>query len=410
MTPNILLVFLLLSPVLIILLTEKSKIANQIGSILIAYALGVLLGNINILPSQSSFLSSYLSGHSNISLADIEYLVEKGIIPSTDLAAFKIFRIQDFLMALSIPPALFSLNIRSWFHMAGKTLLAMLLGIGALMVVIVFVDLIYRPRIPEMDKIVGMLTGLYTGGTPNLAALKMMLNIDVDTYIKVHTYDMVPSVLYLFFLMSFGKNLFRKFLGKYPVKNGSGAENTKYEENTYKGIFTRRILIPLLAALGLAVLIFGISGILSLAVGKDKQMLVVILTITTLSILAAMIPRINKIAKTFEAGMYFILLFSVTVASMADVNRLVNISADLFSAITVTIFATLVLHTLLCKIFRIDGDTMVITSTALVCSPPFVPPVAGALKNREVIIGGLTVGIIGYAVGNYLGVLVTFIL
>ncbi|MFA5817626.1 MAG: hypothetical protein WC865_18650, partial [Bacteroidales bacterium] len=29
--------------------------------------------------------------------------------------------------------------------------------------------------------------------------------------------------------------------------------------------------------------------------------------------------------------------------------------------------------------------------------------VAGALKNKEVIISGITVGLIGYAIGNYLG-------
>ena len=53
--------------------------------------------------------------------------------------------------------------------------------------------------------------------------------------------------------------------------------------------------------------------------------------------------------------------------------------------------------------FRIDTDTMLITSTALICSPPFVPVVAGALRNKEIIITGITVGIIGYAIGNYLG-------
>jgi uncharacterized membrane protein len=30
--------------------------------------------------------------------------------------------------------------------------------------------------------------------------------------------------------------------------------------------------------------------------------------------------------------------------------------------------------------------------------------VAGALKNKEIIITGLTVGIIGYAIGNYIGI------
>ena len=36
--------------------------------------------------------------------------------------------------------------------------------------------------------------------------------------------------------------------------------------------------------------------------------------------------------------------------------------------------------------------------------------IAGALKNREVILTGLAVGIAGYAVGNYLGILIAYLL
>jgi len=51
-----------------------------------------------------------------------------------------------------------------------------------------------------------------------------------------------------------------------------------------------------------------------------------------------------------------------------------------------------------------------ITSVAMVFSPPFVPMMAGVLKNRHIILSGLTVGIIGYAIGNYLGVLLALLL
>ena len=68
------------------------------------------------------------------------------------------------------------------------------------------------------------------------------------------------------------------------------------------------------------------------------------------------------------------------------------------------------LQLLLSKIFIIDTDTMIITSTALVCSPPFVPVVAGALRNREIVVPGITIGIVGYAIGNYLGFLLSELL
>jgi uncharacterized membrane protein len=74
------------------------------------------------------------------------------------------------------------------------------------------------------------------------------------------------------------------------------------------------------------------------------------------------------------------------------------------------IFGSLFIHILLSKIFKIDADTTMTTSVALICSPPFVPVIGGGLKNSKVIIPGLTVGIIGYALGNYLGAIVAELL
>jgi uncharacterized membrane protein len=73
-------------------------------------------------------------------------------------------------------------------------------------------------------------------------------------------------------------------------------------------------------------------------------------------------------------------------------------------------FASHALHIFIARIFNIDADTVLISGSALICSPPFVPVVAGAIKNRDVILTGLVVGIAGYAVGNYLGIAVAYIL
>ncbi|MCK5820655.1 MAG: DUF819 family protein, partial [Bacteroidales bacterium] len=91
-------------------------------------------------------------------------------------------------------------------------------------------------------------------------------------------------------------------------------------------------------------------------------------------------------------------------------NNLVNISIDLFLYVALAVWGSLILHILLSMIFKVDTDTVIITSAALAFSPPFVPVVAGALKNKEVLIPGLTVGIIGYALGNYLGISLAYLL
>ena len=118
----------------------------------------------------------------------------------------------------------------------------------------------------------------------------------------------------------------------------------------------------------------------------------------------------DGIEKSFQLGMYFILIFCIVVASMADIRQLANISFSLFWYVALAMFGSHISHAFIAKLFRIDADTVIISGSALVCAPPFVPVVAGALKNREVILTGLVVGIAGYALGNYLGVLVAYIL
>jgi uncharacterized membrane protein len=136
-----------------------------------------------------------------------------------------------------------------------------------------------------------------------------------------------------------------------------------------------------------------------------SQMVVVILTITTLAILGSLIPWLNRIEKTFQLGMYFILVFSFVVSSMADLAIIFSIGfLGLFLYVLYAYFGTLILHLILSRIFKVNADDFLITTTAFVFSPPFVPVVAAAMKNKDVIITGITVGILGYVLGNYLGV------
>jgi uncharacterized membrane protein len=89
---------------------------------------------------------------------------------------------------------------------------------------------------------------------------------------------------------------------------------------------------------------------------------------------------------------------------MASFKALVNIDVAIMLFIVFSIFGSMALHALLCAPFKIDTDTFIIVSASAICSPPLVPVVADGLKNREVLLSGLTTGIIGYAIGNYLGI------
>ena len=95
---------------------------------------------------------------------------------------------------------------------------------------------------------------------------------------------------------------------------------------------------------------------------------------------------------------------------MTNISTLVNINWPLMLFVIVCIIGSMLLHGLLCRFFKIDTDTFIITSVSAICSPPFVPPVAEGLKNRMVLLSGIITGIIGYAVGNYLGISLSYLL
>ncbi|NBC83139.1 MAG: DUF819 family protein [Bacteroidetes bacterium] len=389
-------------PIGIIYLTGKSKLANRIGSVIIAYGVGLILSHSGIIPKASGELKNQL--HQS------ESQMNEQTLSNADKAYVKIYRWQETLSSLSIalalPLLLFSLNVKQWFKMAGKTFVS--LAIAIVSVFIVIMAAFYWFEADYSWKIGGMLVGLYTGGTPNLASLKIMLGLDAETYLLLHTYDMVVSFFYLVFLMTIGKWLFRKFLTR--NQGVMDDHNSTWANNGYNGFFNKKNLLPLSMAFGLDILILLLAGSITLLTPKNMDPVIAILTITSLGILLSFNKKINNFPKTFELGMYFILMFSIVIASMVNIHTLLHINYELLRLVSVVVFGTLIMHLLLSKIFKVDADTVMITSAALICSPPFVPLVAESLKNKQIIVGGLTIGIIGYAIGNYLGGAVSLLL
>ena len=384
------LLFYFIFPSLIIFLCRKSSVMNKIGEILLLYIVGILISNLIIFPLG---LGEQLQG------------------------------IQDSLTSvmilLAFPMILFGCDFKNW--KLKKAIAALCIGLVSVVVIDVIGFYIFNDNQTGFEKIAGLLVGVYTGGTPNLASLKIALNVDAETYIFVHTFDMIISFVYLVFLMSFGIKVFRIFLRQQkgrdltPVaskqQEGRDVTPVAYESQqptAYSGIFTKKHFSKTLGALGLAILIVGIGmGISFLISGKVDNMLVLILTMTTLSIAASFMPFVRKMEKSYDAGMYLVLIFSLVVATMVDITAIdYKAGAHIIMYIAFVIFCSLVLSIILSKIFKVDSDTMVITSVALINSPLFVPMIAESMKNKKVIITGITVGVIGYAIGNYLGILV----
>jgi uncharacterized membrane protein len=419
MTTTALFLFYFLTPFFILFLCKKSKTIKKIGAIILAYITGIIFGNIGIIPRASDAFRNLLSGKTFIPHTDAVELYGQGVLKQSDLLLNQIGSTQDLIMTivipLSIPLLLFSLDLKNSFKTIKKSIFSTAIAIFSLIVCVTGGYLLFKDTIPEAWKIAGMMMGLYTGGTPNLAALGTALDVQPNLFIMTHTYDLIIGVMLLLFFITVAQRLFNHIL---PHFNGRDhrkktkelIKESEVPDNLLDNLKWKNIL-PLAKALGIAILIFAIGGGLSMLLPAEFQMAVVILSITSLGIGAAFIPGISKIEKTFELGMYFILVFSITVSSMADLHTIFRIEMlDLFLYVAIAVIGSMLVHVFLSIIFKIDTDTTIVTITALSMSPPFVPVVAGALKNKEIIVAGITVGVFGYAIGNFLGIFFAYFL
>jgi uncharacterized membrane protein len=316
---------------------------------------------------------------------------------------------------IAFPLLLFSLNVKRWLKFAKVGFYSMILALISVIAIVTSGYFIFKNVVPDSWKVAGMLIGVYTGGTPNLVSLKVALGVDPNLFLMTSTYDMIVGAITIIFFITAGPRILRAILPPFKHDIESGSRDVEIEDvesfEDYSGMFRKKRLFPLIKALGVSILIFAVSYGISMFFSKDIQTVIIILSVTTLAILASFINWLNRIEKTFQLGMYFILVFSFAIASMADLKVIFSIGfLGLFAYISYAYFGTLLLHIILSKIFRINADDFLITTTAFVFSPPFVPVVAGALKNKDVIITGITVGIIGYVIGNYLGVGLSYFL
>ena len=384
-------------PAGVLWLCRKYPIFDKIGPVMILYAIGLLLANIPM-PAEITKLQS--------------------IIPT-------------IMIPLAIPMMLFGCT----FKTSEISLQARIITSGVISVAAAVIGgyMIFGDSIPQGEAIGGLLAGKCTGGTLNAAAIKQGLGVDDSTYILLTTYDIIICFFYFVFLLGGGIRLFRKLYGEQTRLSISekDAEVIKQEmaavkENPYKGLNSKKGYTQMGKILSLTIAVVAIAFGMSYFIGwladadlanfmNEKKggwfMAPFILMLTTLGIGLSFWKPVRKLHRSYDLGMYLIYIFSLAIASMADLSNLqIGENLNMIGFLTFAIFVSLFVHAIICRIFRVNADSMVISSVAFINSPPFVPMISNAMKNRAALVTGISSGLIGYAIGNYLGILMAKVL
>ena len=374
-------------PILIIEAFKRWTIVQKIGTVVLAYAVGIIASLCGVFHFADPAIGATFSK-----------------LQST---------IMNVAVPLAIPLMLFNCDFKLWTKSLPKTAWALVTGIVAVIIASISGYFIFRNNVPEIAKVTGMMAGIYTGGTMNFNALGAALNVDRSVMAIVLAFQMVITTPYIFFLLGGGYKIFRKLLPYKDITHKGRMDEDQVEtadvENS-RGMFEKQNFIGMMKGLGLSFVFLAVGAGLALLITGTLNELVVILTITTLSIIASFFKKVRELPKTFELGMFFILIFSVIVASMFDINSVNGGSLYIGGFVFWIIGVSVGLHLLLCRIAKVSGDLFCVCQVGLLCSPPFVPPIAGSMKNKKVLISGIVVGLVGYAMGTYLGALLAWVL
>lgn len=353
--------YLLLMPALAMWLCRYSRIARALGPVVFAYLFGILLSQWPI------------SGHTETSSL-----------------------IRDLSIPLAIPLLLFTLDVRTWLREARAAVLSFSLCIAALLIMALSAGLLFSSLLAQSAEIAGMLTGMYSGGAPNMAVVHRAMEASPELYLQVSAVDMMAGAVYFLFLITVSAPLFGLFL---KPQEPAASRHSGVEASADRSGWPK-LGLALLAATAIVAASVGMS----VAILDEAAVAPVMLAITTLAIACSFWKPLRQARLSYPAGYYLVLVFCCAIGSQVDVSLLGSGVGMILAMLLTIMLGTVVLHLLLARLFGIDRDTAIITQTAALYGPPFVPPVAGALRNPAMLLSGLTTGLVGYALGNYLGI------
>ena len=314
----------------------------------------------------------------------------------------------NIAVPLAIPLMLMGCNTTGW--QVGKALKVFITGLVSVLIVTVIGFFLFQPtdHTPEsyrgFAQVCAVATGIYTGGIPNMGAIKQAVGMPAETYLYLTSYDLIVTGIYLVFIIFFGKTVFRRLLpadGEHDTMQGAETKNEKMNP------FDRSHLKATLLAIAITLLIAAVSYGVSLLASADgsPNMTVLILLLTTLAIAASFLPTMKRQQHSFDLGLYCVYVFCLSIATACNVREMdLAGSLPILYYLGFIIFGSLVLQVLFARLLKIDGDSVMVCSVALINSPPFVPLAAALLGNKNIVVLGITIGLLGYMLGNYLGI------
>jgi len=355
-------------------LLEKTRIGAQLTGAVIAILGAIAAANLGIIPHQA---------------------------PAYDF-------VFSYIVPALIPLFLFKADLRRIFFEATRTTMAFLLAsvgtIAGVTVAALALDLSTLGTAAPLDAaqrepaIAGLFTSTYIGGSVNYAALGELTGLkeDASFFSAATAADNLFSAVYLAFLamMPGWAWLARRFVPH-------NEDEVMVEEDDGPPISAMSLCLSLAAALIIVALGDGLITWLGLEGWRYVMITSLALTLATAA------PGLAKrLAGSFELGVALSFVFFTAIAAGADLVAMVEVAPLLIALVLILLTFHALVTFGLGALLRLSLPELIIASNAAVLGATTAPALAATKGWRNLVTPGVLVGVLGYALGTFLGTVV----
>ena len=360
---------------------QKTKWGAKVGMAIVAIFGTMLLVNIRVLPSSSPTYSA----------------------------------VSGYVLPLSIPLLLFQCDLKRIIKESGRLFLVFHIAslgtmVGAIVAGFIFKDL------PDIGGIVAMEIGAHVGGTVNLVACGNAFNLD-QAYISACA--IAANLLVAVLMVGLGAATDTKWVRKtFPhphldafeanIVEGAGSTSEQYWRP--KNV----TLLSLAMAMATTFVICGVGNEIakffkSLGLPQifDQLLGSIYLIICTITIvLVTLFPKFfQKLEGAEELGTYMIAMYFVTIGGAADLKQLLQVGPAILASIVFVTVGNLGFLFGFARIFKWNWEDICNASCATIGGPTTAAAFSINRGWNAMIVPGILVGLWGYSIGNYVGII-----
>lgn len=344
---------------------EKTTIGQKISGTIMVITFGAVLANFNIIaPSNGVFTS-----------------------------------IDTIGVPIAIVLLLFNANLKKIFKESGPTLIAFMFGaIGTTLGTIIGVMLL--PLGEFEAELAAIFSATFIGGSANFVGVANAIDFKEESLMAASfAADNVVGVSFMALLIAIPSMQFIAKRFNYDVSDNKYHDDGVVKEEELPFAIERAVF-----SLGIAFFIVVLSDIFSEMIGYPPIRLL-ILTALTVGMATFAHEKLAKLVEAFPIGIAIMYLFLGAVGASVDIMTMIE------SGMLLALFAFIILSThllvtlLLAKIFKLGLPEALVGSNACILGPPTAAAMSGAMGWKSLVTPAVLCGTFGYAMANFVGVL-----